>query len=64
MNMKKGNAKTQSPLKERCPRAKENLNINSFYKRQLLFLLLLKARSLVVSDLRCETKGSRFESGH
>ena len=36
---------------------------NIFDSKGLTFLIRLNSRSLVVSDLRSETKGSRFESG-
>ena len=37
--------------------------IEYFMKLMIAWEVFLKARSLVVGDLRSETKGSRFESG-
>ena len=45
------------------PEAKTSPNSLFVGKNVLQIKLPLRARSLVVSDLRSETKGSRFESG-
>ena len=56
------NYSSSSPIKVEFS-TKNNSNCFEFEEVSLIFLIIIRASSLLVRDLRSETKGSRFESG-